>query len=138
MNNDAAFSPQTSLFAEISQVDETFFAAYNRGDLAKVKELFTEDLEFYHDRGGLTDYGQSIDAFEQVFGRSARMRRELVEGTMEVFPIPGYGALAVGTHRFYMTEPGEAEKLSTTGKFMNVWKQVGAGWKIARAISYDH
>jgi ketosteroid isomerase-like protein len=127
-----------SLFDEISKMDTILFDAFNRRDLAKLKTLFTEDLEFYHDRGGLTNYQQAMDSFKKNFDSPTTVRRELVDGTLEVYPIQGYGAVEIGVHRFYSTDPGQKERLTATAKFVHVWQKKNGEWKIARVISYDH
>ena len=136
--NPAKVSPEAALFKEISHMDAVLFEAYDRADMATLRSLFTRDLEFYHDKSGLTNYRQSMDSFEKIFRGSGRMRRELVTGSMEVYPIAGYGAVETGVHRFYMTEPGKPERMTATAKFTHIWKRVGGGWKIARVVSYDH
>lgn len=65
------------------------------------------------------------------------MRRELVPGTLEVYPIGQYGALQVGVHRFYSTV-NDKEQLVATAKFTQVWKQGKGKWTVTREISYDH
>ena len=127
-----------SLLDEISKMDAIVFDAFNRRDLAKLKTLFTDDLEFYNDRGGLTNYQQAMDTFKKNFDSPTKVRRELADGTLEVYPVQGYGAIEIGVHRFYSTEPGQKEALSGTAKFIQVWQKKNGEWKIARVISYDH
>jgi ketosteroid isomerase-like protein len=135
-------NPTTSgsqeLFNEVSHMDSVLFTAFNNRDLDKLKTLFTEDLEFYHDRGGLTSYQQNIDSFKRTFEGSTKMRRELVADSLEVYPIKDYGAVEVGVHRFYSTDPGQKEKLTATAKFVHVWQKKNGEWKISRVVSYDH
>ena len=65
-------------------------------------------------------------------------RRELVPGSLEVWPIDKYGALEIGTHRFYARIKGKPETLTETGNFMILWKQVDGKWLMAESISYGH
>src|SRR5690349_18573484 len=88
-----ASKAQTSLYLEIASMDSVLFAAFNNRDLEKFKTLFTEDLEFYHDRDGLTGYEQSIQSLKNTAAQNNGLRRELVKGSLEVYPIPGYGAM---------------------------------------------
>jgi Domain of unknown function (DUF4440) len=101
-------------------------------------DTFDKDLEFYHDREGLTNYQRNIDTFRRHFGEETRVRRELVEGTMEVYPITGYGAVEFCIQRFYTTEKGQAEHLSATSRLVGLWRNEGGKWTLARVISYDH
>jgi ketosteroid isomerase-like protein len=135
---NTALSPPSGLFKEISDMDGALFAAFNRRDLEAVKKFFAEDLEFYHDKDGLTGYQQNIASFKKHFESPTLVRRELVDGTLEVYPLHGFGAVEIGVHRFYSTEPGQGEKLTATAKFVHVWQKTDGQWKISRVISYDH
>ena len=133
-------SPPVSqeLFDTIAYMDSVLFNAFNSRDLDKLKSLFSEDLEFYHDLGGVTNYGQNIQAFKRTFDGERRVRRELVTETLEVYPINNYGAVETGSHRFYGTEKGQKEKLGSEAKFVQVWQKKDGAWKVTRVISYAH
>ena len=128
--------PTDSLYKEIARLDSVFFDAFNRRDIEAFKNLFAEDLEFYHDKGGLTDLAYTINSMKEVAKRNDGLRRDLVKGSMEVYPIPGYGAMQMGAHTFCHTEGGKLD--CGTFKFANVWKKTDGGWKITRVISYGH
>lgn len=140
--NTAAGEPPAAsaapLFNDIMHMDGIVFDAFNSRDLRTLSTCFTKDLEFYHDREGLTRYTENMHAFKRHFASPATIRRELVEGTLEVHPLQGYGAVETGTHRFFTTEPGLAERLTATSKFVFIWRRIGGEWKISRVISYDH
>ena len=125
-----------SLYKEIAHMDSVLFNAFNNRDLEKFKTLFTEDLEFYHDKGGLTDYTYSINSFKNTIAQNNGLRRELVKGSLEVYPIKDYGAIEVGSHTFCHMENGKND--CGTFKFVHVWKRINDQWKISRVISYDH
>jgi hypothetical protein len=42
------------LFRTVAFLDAALFDAYNKCDLAKFSSLLADDVEFYHDKGGLT------------------------------------------------------------------------------------
>jgi hypothetical protein len=130
--------PPRELTKKIASMDSILFYAFNTCDVNLSKSLFTEDLEFYHDAGGLTNYAQNVNSIVQRCSRETKVRRELVKGSLEVFPIKDFGAMEIGSHRFYYTEKGQAEKLDGTFKFVHIWKNVNGDWKISRVISYDH
>ena len=130
-------SPQ-ELTKRIAYMDSVLFSAFNSCDVNMLKSLFTEDLEFYHDKGGLTNYTQNVNSILQRCSRETKVRRELVKGSLEVFPIKDFGAMEIGSHRFYYKEKGHEEKLDGTFKFVHIWKNTNGGWKISRVISYDH
>ena len=133
------YSPASKeLYDSIAKLDSIFFNAFNTRDLDKLEALLAESLEFYHDLGGVTNYNQNIDAFKKTFAGERRVRRELVKGSLEVYPIKDYGAVETGTHWFYATEKGQLEKLSSEAKFVQVWQKKDGEWKITRIISYGH
>ena len=52
-----AQSPQSTtdeLFRTIASLDAALFDSYNRCDLEKFGAFFIDDVEFYHDQGGMT------------------------------------------------------------------------------------
>lgn len=125
----------------ILKLDSLFWAAYNSCDVEKFPTFLTADLEFYHDKGGLTR--TSAKLVEQVKNGlcgnvNVRLRREAIEGSVQVFPLKKYGALLVGEHRFYLNETGMPEKLIEKARFTHVWQYKNNQWKMSRVLSYDH
>ncbi len=126
---------QADLDKAVTALDTALFDAYNTCDLAKFSSLLDDNVEFYHDQGGVTlgkeKLTQSIK--DNICGGD--VRRELVPGTLQIYYMKGYGAVEIGVHRFYHpktnTPPGE-------GKFITLWQYKDGVWKITRAISYDH
>ena len=112
------------------------FIAFNSRDIEKLKSLFSKDLEFYHDKDGLTSYTQTIESFIKMAAKKNDLKRELLPGSLEVYPLKDFGAMQVGVHRFCHTEKGKAD--CGTFKFMHIWKQEKGEWKISRVISYGH
>lgn len=126
------------LYDTIVRLDSLLFDAFNNRNQDKLMAFFSEDLEFYHDLGGLTNYQQNMEAFKQNFNSDRKVRREIVKGSIEVCPIKGFGAVQTGIHRFYVTEKGQNEKLTGEAKFVHLWQNKASEWKITRVISYDH
>ncbi|SRR5579871_318065 len=135
-SNTFSNHPQDSLYYTIAQEDSLLFTAYNAHDLAKIKTFFTSDLEFYHDKGGLTTYVQNMQAFKENFEKNNGIQRELVPGSLEVYPVKNYGAMEIGEHKFCHEENGKKD--CGTFKFAMVWEKTIEGWKISRVLSYGH
>jgi uncharacterized protein (TIGR02246 family) len=136
-NNDSTASKE--LHDRIASLDAALFAAYNTCDLERVATFFTEDLEFYHEKGGLilTREGSIEIMRKNLCGAdSNRVRRELVRGSLEVRPINNYGAVQTGEHRFYLTQKGRKETLDGIGKFVMLWQKKDGAWRVSRVISY--
>ncbi len=126
------------LYDTIYLMDSIFFDAFIRCDTTISKSLFSKDLEFYHDAGGLTNYHQNLESIRYRCSNANKVRRELVEGSLEVYPIKDYGAIEIGLHRFYYQEVGREEKLDGTFKFIHIWVHKNNEWQISRVISFDH
>jgi len=126
------------LYEQIATLDAKLFDAFNARDLTTLKAMFSKNLEFYHDKNGEADYDQNMDSFKRHFASPTKIRRELDDETLEVYPVKGFGAMEIGVHRFYSTERGQQEKLTATAKFVHVWKNSKGAWQIVRVVSYDH
>ena len=124
------------LYFVIAHMDSVLFNAFNSRDVEKLKTLFTEDLEFYHDLGGLTNYTQNIEAFKNTAAKNNDLKRELIAGSLEVYPVKDFGAMQIGEHRFCHTENGKPD--CGTFKFVHIWKKINNEWKISRVVSYGH
>jgi hypothetical protein len=125
-----------SLQNEIAAADSALFAAFNARDLNRFRGFFARDLEFYQDNKGVENYVQTMKDFAQMFGQPTQIRRDLVPGTVEVYPIKKYGAIEAGSHRFCHMENGKDD--CGTFKFIHIWRSTKAGWKITRVVSYAH
>ena len=125
-----------ALYREIAHMDSVLFDAFNTHNLEKLKTLFTDDLEFYHDLGGLTGYQKNMDSFKNTFEKNNGLRRELVKGSLEVYPIKDYGAIEIGAHTFCHIENGKQD--CGTFKFVHIWQKKNGEWKITRVVSYGH
>ena len=121
------------LTVAITSLDKQLFDAYNTCNIEKLGTLVTDDLEFYHDKTGLAVGKQPfLKAIkENICGK---VTRELVAGSLEVYPLHGYGAVEIGVHRFH--HPGDSDV--GEAKFVMLWQYKDGAWKISRVISYDH
>lgn len=124
-----------ALFKTIVALDSTFFSAYNTCDanLDKYAAFFADTLEFYHDKGGLSASKQDVVAGtkKNVCGK---VTRELVPGSIEVYPINNFGAVEMGIHKFH-NNTDKSGTPSHPGKFVILWRQWNNNWQITRVIS---
>jgi ketosteroid isomerase-like protein len=133
MSKKNATAPDT-LFQTVLALDTKLFDAYNHCDLDTLGKMVADDLEFYHDKTGLSVGKQVfLDAIRKNI--CGKVHRTLVPGTLEVYSLNGYGAVEIGIHRF--THPGLDDELGDA-KFVTIWQNKDGSWKITRAISYDH
>ncbi len=133
---DTATTPATrdQLTRRIESIDRALFDAFNRCELEKLESFFIPELEFYHDNDGLSASRAKFisDVKKNVCGK---FRRELVHGTLEVWPLGDYGAVYSGTHHFCQLSTSKCEG---SGRFLHILKNSGGDWKVTRVVSYDH
>lgn len=134
----AVDTKQAELYKEILKQDSIFFAAFNSCDTVTYRQYLTSDFEFYHDLGGLHYLDEEMQSMREMCQKNSHIRRQLLKNTLEVHKLGDFGALEIGVHRFYHTNPGQSEHVSGTYKFIHVWQKKDNVWKISRVISYDH
>jgi hypothetical protein len=62
-----------------------------------------------------------------------KVTRELIKGSIEVYPINNYGVVQMGYHKFYNNQ--EPDAISNPSKFVTIWKKDNENWKMTRIIS---
>lgn len=126
---------QPELDRTIAALDAALFDSYNHCDLPKFASFFVDDVEFYHDQGGVT---LGKDALTESVKKNicSQTTRELVPGSLQAFYMKGHGALETGVHGFH--HPGHEEIGVGEGRFIHLWRYKDGAWKITRVISYDH
>ena len=136
----------TQLTATILHRDSLFWQAYNTCNISEMRTLFTDDIEFYHDKGGTTLGLDSLIATLQTGlckdPATYALRREAVPGSVHVYPLHKqgvlYGAIIEGEHVFYIRQPGKDEYIDGQARFNHLWLLRDGEWKMARVLSYDH
>ncbi|MBH9577058.1 nuclear transport factor 2 family protein [Inhella proteolytica] len=110
----------------------TLQAPETPGQLDRHAQYFSDSVEFFHDNGGVTWNRSAMLANTQkhVCGH---FRRELVPGSLRVYPIKDYGAIATGVHRFCKFKSGACEGAA---EFVIVWHQEQGRWQITRVLSF--
>jgi len=127
------YKPESQeLYNTIAHMDSVYFNAYNTCDMDKQAAIYADSIEFYHDKGGLQTSKQALlDALKKNI--CGKVTRVLVPGSIEVYPIAGFGAVEVGLHRFINHQ--ESETPSKPDKFIVVWRLRNGVWQITRVIS---
>jgi hypothetical protein len=142
IGSSANASPESDLANTIATLDTAAFAAFNDcaapGKLDEYASFFAPDVEFYHDLGGVTWTRDAMisQTKENVCGK---FQRELISGTLKVWAIKDYGALARGEHQFCHFKPGGVtHPCEGRAEFTILWRRQGNSWTITRAFSYGH
>ncbi len=124
--------PSRELHAQIVRMDSIFFDAYNHCKMEVIEQLFSEDIEFFHDKGGLsTSKKDIVNAIRNNI--CDKVQRELIPGTIEVYPIANYGAVQMGWHQFHNNQEPDAKPHPS--KFVTIWKKENDKWVMSRIIS---
>src|SRR5215470_5921138 len=128
---------QAELDQAITELDRQLFDAYNRCDLKKFDSLLADDVEFYHDQGGVTLGHEKLTESIKNNICTGDTQRVLVPGTLKIYYMKGYGAIEMGVHRFLHPK---TQAVNGTGEasFVHLWQYKDGAWKITRALSYDH
>ena len=101
--------PNSELYKTIISKDSLLFnLGFNKCDISQFENLFTDDLEFYHDKSGVSDKVLFVKNMKKGLCGSIgtrQYRRYLVPNTTEVYPLYNkgvlYGAMQMGIHQFY-------------------------------------
>lgn len=121
-----------------------FDVGFNTCDIAQFQQLVSDDFEFYHDEAGITASKEDFIAGirEGLCTLPYKPRRELVEGSLQVYPLRKnglvYGALQTGEHRFSALREDGSEHVTSTALFTHLWLLEKGTWKLSRGISYNH
>ena len=130
----ATYKPDSiALYNNIVHMDSVLFGAYNVCNLPTMADCFSEDIEFYHDKGGLMTNKDSIMAATKKY-ICGKVTRVLVPGSIEVYPIANYGAIEMGQHYFINNQEPKPDHPSV-GKFVHTWKNEDGKWRLTRVIS---
>ena len=129
--NTLAQQPDKQLYRDIIRMDSIYFDAYNRCDMQKQAAIYADSLEFYHDGSGLeTSKAKLLAAIkENICGKVTRV---LVPGSIEVYPLPGFGAVEIAQHQFI--NHAQNDLLSKPDKFVVVWRYRNKQWQITRVF----
>lgn len=144
-----AFSQEeksSALYKTIMSKDSLLFnIGFNTCDIKQFENLYTDDFEFFHDKDSISDKALFLKNLKNgicATPRKYNYRRELVDGSTEIYPLYKkgvlYGAIQMGTHRFFEITAGKPEEAGSFAKFTHLWLLKNKEWKLARSLSYNH
>ncbi|MCG9973329.1 nuclear transport factor 2 family protein [Christiangramia crocea] len=139
-------SKESEIYKELQKKDSLLFIeGFDKCRISEFEDFISEDLEFYHDQGGLTT--NKNDFLNNVKNNicsnpDKKPLRKLIKGSLKVFPLyqngKMYGAIQKGIHDFYIKEPGKEIYKTSSAKFTHVWILENKEWILKRVLSYDH
>lgn len=141
----AQVTKDSKLYQEILKMDQLLFdEGFNNCNLEDLRKILHPELDFFHDKGGLSDAIKFMSDTKQYICSTPNRKpiRKLVESSMEIYPLYNngvlYGAIQNGTHDFYIKEPNKELYKTNIAKFSSTWILVEDKWKLKTVSSYDH
>ncbi|SJZ63107.1 nuclear transport factor 2 family protein [Sediminibacterium ginsengisoli] len=138
----AQVSKTDTLYKKVTALDSLVFTeGFNRCNLGVYDNIIAEDLEFYHDKGGITSGKAAFVASvkNNICNSKTPVKRTL--DSMQVYTMQGngqlYGAVQEGIHSFYHWGNNTWVK-SGDARFLHVWLLDKGSWLLKRVVSYDH
>ncbi|MFG4005025.1 serine hydrolase [Flavobacterium aquidurense] len=136
----------SKLYKTIMSRDSLLFnVGFNTCDVSQFENLLSNNFEFYHDKDSIQDKALFLKNIRKGLCGSTKTyqaRRDLVEGSTEIYPLAKngvlYGALQIGIHQFFEPVPGQKDKFGSTARFTHLWILENGVWKLRRSLSYDH
>lgn len=141
----AQLPKDSELFIQFQKLDSTFFErSFNQCDTAYLAQNTHPDLGFFHDRGGIQNRQQFINAMvTNICGAmNAKPIRKPDAGSLQLYPLYEngvlYGAIQHGVHFFYLRDANQQDQYTGQAKFTNLWLLVNGQWLLRDVHSYDH
>jgi hypothetical protein len=138
-------SNTATILKKVKERDSLFWNSYNNCTTDQLSQFLTNDIEFYHDNGGITLGAENLvnSIAKNICGNSeGKIRRSVVSSSQKIHFLKNsdaiYGAIIMGEHLFYITPIGKKEKLTGAAQFTNLWILKDDTWKMSRILSYDH
>lgn len=135
---DTSAASADPLTSTVTALDTGLFDAFNHcdtpGELQKHADYLAKGLEFYHDKGGVT-WTRAAYLANTKKNVCGHFRRELVPGSLEIFPIKDFGAIEQGWHKFCDLKTG---RCFGEAQFLIVWRHLAGKWEATRIFSYGH
>ena len=130
----------TDAEAALRAADAGYWRAYNACDAAGMSAYIADDVEFYHDKGGLTRTKQALvdSTMKGICGNPNFRIRRVADANIRFDPIPGYGGVLSGDHLFFATEPGMPERQTGRATFVALWHVDQGHWTMTRVLSLSH
>lgn len=138
-------SNDSQLFDRLAEMDSLLFErGFNQCDTTILERIVSDDLEFYHDQGGVQDKLLFLQAVKQNICSSPDRKpiRKLVRESVDVYPLHSngglYGAIQSGMHEFYIRELGKDLYMTSVAQFTHLWLLEKGEWMLSGVLSYDH
>ncbi|WP_439128007.1 nuclear transport factor 2 family protein [Polaribacter sp.] len=141
--SNAQVEKSSELYKTLKSKDSIIFKrAFNKCETEKLAPIIAENFEFYHDVAGIQNREEFMNAIKQnICTNPGNYKREVVESSLEVYPLNNngilYGAIQRGKHTF---QEKSNNVLKTVGiaDFTHLWILENKTWKLKRVLSFNH
>ena len=114
--------------AIIEKLNSDFMAAFNKGDMAAVGQMYAEDAYLLPPD---TEIVKGRAAIQTFWANAAAAIGDLKLTTVDVKPLGSDAAREIGT--FTLKTKGDKPQ-EVVGKYVVVWEKAGGQWKLAADI----
>jgi uncharacterized protein (TIGR02246 family) len=114
--------------ATIDKLNESFMAAFQKGDTAAIGQMYAEDAYLLPSGGEMVRGRAAIQAF---WTKAAEGIGDFKLTTVDVKPLGNDAAREIGT--FTLKTKGQPPQ-EVAGKYVVVWQKVGRDWRLATDI----
>ena len=114
--------------ATIDKLNESFMAAFQKGDTAAIGQMYAEDAYLLPSGGEMVKGRAAIQAF---WTKAAEGIGDFKLTTVDVKPLGSDAAREIGT--FTLKTKGQPPQ-EVAGKYVVVWQKVGRDWRLATDI----
>lgn len=133
------------LLAEVKAADAAYWKSYNTCDYPAMDALTAENVEFYHDQGGITNGRAALTASvrKNICGNpNVKIGRVAQDSDVHTYLLNRgpdvYGAVVTGRHVFTQAQNGAAPVPVGEALFTQLWVRENKEWKLSRVLSYEH
>lgn len=117
----------TELQATISAANDTFMAAFARGDAKGLAELYTAEGQVLAPNAEIVSGQKALEGFWQaLFGMGIK------QALLEIQELEDHGDTAIEVSNY--TLKGAEGQVLDQGKYIVIWKLVDGDWKLHRDI----
>ena len=114
--------------ATMDKLNTEFMAAFNKGDMAALGQMYTDDAYLLPPGAGIVKGRAAIQTF---WTNAAAAIGDLKLTTTDVKPLGGDAAREIGTFTL-MTKGDKPQEVA--GKYVVVWEKAGGKWKLATDV----
>jgi len=114
--------------ATMDELNTEFMAAFNKGDMAALGQMYTDDAYLLPPGAGIVKGRAAIQTF---WTNAAAAIGDLKLTTTDVKPLGGDAAREIGTFTLMTTGDKPQE---VAGKYVVVWEKAGGKWKLATDV----